>query len=97
MHRTLYLVDQSAVDLLKKLESPDQEEDKPALNYSEIYDSIVKCRDSKSGDSGETLQPKLSVGTWLQYRWNGKKFAKKVIRSRRAHGVHEHKHTDKNE
>lgn len=93
MHKKLYLVDQSAVDKLKSLENKEGEGEKP-LSYSEIYETIVNCKNQKAEDA----TPKLEISNWLKYRWHGKKSGKKIgkktIQPRRTNSIHEHKRTD---
>jgi hypothetical protein len=58
MFKTLYLVDQSTLDRIQK--AP---EERPALSYAEIYDSIIAC---------EKKEPeKKPLTKWIPYRWHG--------------------------
>lgn len=80
------------MDKLNALEASDTA--RPPLSYSEIYESIVNCKNS---EAVQKPQPKLSAAAWLKYRWNGKRVGKKVVRSRRANGLHEQKRAAENQ
>jgi hypothetical protein len=62
MFKKLYLVDKQTLDKIKA-----NEQERPALSYAEIYDSIVACKADKSKVGTE----KLELRSWLKYRWDG--------------------------
>lgn len=59
MFKKLFLVDQPTLDRIQK--AP---EERPALSYAEIYDSIVAC------DSKKTAV-KVPLTKWVRFRWHG--------------------------
>jgi hypothetical protein len=72
MFKKLYLVDKQTLDKIKT-----NEQERPALSYAEIYDSIVACDAEKRTAPAE----KLELRKWLKYRWDGAGTAAKSPRS----------------
>lgn len=71
MYKKLYLVDKAT---LAALEKP---QERPALSYSEIYDSIIACETQEEKEKPKKATPPR----WLHYFWNGARARKTSAKS----------------